>query len=80
MADLKLSALTAVTAVEPPDKLYIVQGTASRRATVQQLIDLILNGDIGTLVDATNDAAAALAGVAVMDVYRNGSVMMIRVT
>ena len=33
----------------------------------------------GTLIDAVDDAAAAVAGVAVGDTYRNGSVLMVRV-
>jgi hypothetical protein len=34
----------------------------------------------GTLINAANDAAAAAAGVAVGQFYRNGSVVQIRVT
>ena len=38
-------------------------------------------GNVGTLVQATNDAAAAdLAGVAVGSLYRNGSQVMVRVS
>lgn len=33
-----------------------------------------------TLTNAVNDAAAASAGVAVGEMYRNGSVLMVRVT
>lgn len=47
--------------------------------TVDRLLHL-LNGDGGiVLTNAANDGAAAAAGVAVGALYRNGSVMMIRV-
>lgn len=36
-------------------------------------------GDLPVLVDAVNDAAAAAAGVAIGRMYRNGSVLMVRV-
>lgn len=35
--------------------------------------------DISALVNAVNDAAAASAGVPVGGMYRNGSVLMVRV-
>lgn len=35
--------------------------------------------DLSTLVNASDDAAAALLGVAVNEMYRNGSVLMVRV-
>lgn len=35
--------------------------------------------DISTLVNAVNDAAAASVGVPVGGMYRNGSVLMVRV-
>ena len=35
--------------------------------------------DISSLVNAINDAAAASAGVPVGGMYRNGSVLMVRV-
>jgi hypothetical protein len=34
--------------------------------------------DISLLVNAVNDAAASAAGVAVGELYRNGSVLMVR--
>jgi hypothetical protein len=37
-------------------------------------------GNVGTLVEAANDAAAATAGVAVGSIYRNGSQVMVRVS
>jgi len=36
-------------------------------------------GQLGTLVNAVNDAAAAAAGVPVSGLYRNGSTVLIRV-
>jgi hypothetical protein len=36
-------------------------------------------GALPQLVDAANDAAAATAGVPVNNIYRNGSVLMVRV-
>lgn len=36
--------------------------------------------EIDALVDAANDTAAATAGVGLNRLYRNGSVLMIRVT
>ena len=36
-------------------------------------------GALPLLVNAANDAAAAVAGVSVNEMYRNGSVLMIRV-
>lgn len=48
--------------------------------TVETLLKL-LNGSGGMLLtDAVNDAAAAAAGVPIGAFYRNGSVVMIRVT
>ena len=45
-------------------------------ATVRALA----SGNVGTLVQATNDATAAAAGVAVGALYRNGSQVMVRVS
>lgn len=44
-------------------------------------IDRIMRaGLFGTLVNAANDGAAATAGVPLNGIYRNGSVVQIRVT
>ncbi len=44
-------------------------------------LDLVIrNVAFGSLTNAANDAAAASAGVAIGELYRNGSVVMIRVT
>lgn len=40
----------------------------------------MLRSDLASLQDAVDDAAAALLGVAVGELYRNGSIVMIRVT
>lgn len=37
-------------------------------------------GTLVSLTDAVDDAAAAIAGVAVGEMYRNGSVLMVRIT
>jgi hypothetical protein len=50
---------------------YITQTDALAR--------LLAGGNIGTLANAANDAAASAAGVAVGALYRNGSVVQIRV-
>lgn len=52
------------------DELSIWDGTAWRENALAAP---------GTLTNAVDDAAAATAGVAVGEVYRNGSVVMIRV-
>lgn len=36
--------------------------------------------DLTTLVNAVNDAAAAADGVAIGEMYRNGSILMVRVS
>jgi hypothetical protein len=50
---------------------YITQTDALAR--------LLAGGNIGTLISAANDAAAAQAGVAIGSYYRNGSVVQVRV-
>ena len=44
------------------------------------LITAMAGGNVGTLTNAANDAAAATAGVAVGQLYRNGSVVQVRET
>ncbi len=41
MADIKLSALAAASTLTASDLIYVVQGAASRRATVQQVLNLV---------------------------------------
>jgi hypothetical protein len=52
-------------------------------AQYQQALDAMVRalaaGQVGTLVNAANDAAAKAAGVAVGSLYRNGSVVQVRV-
>jgi hypothetical protein len=43
------------------------------------LVAAIAAGNLPVLVNAANDAAAAAAGVLVGQIYRNGSVLMMRV-
>lgn len=43
------------------------------------LVTALAAGNLPTLVNAANDAAAAAAGVAVGKAYRNGSVVKVRV-
>lgn len=43
------------------------------------LVAALAAGNLGTLVNAADDAAAALAGVNVGQSYRNGSILMVRV-
>lgn len=44
-----------------------------------QAINHLLNFDYAGLTNAANDAAAAVAGVGVGELYRNGSVLMVRI-
>ena len=44
------------------------------------LISAMAGGNVGTLTNAANDAAAAAAGVAIGQLYRNGSILNVRVT
>lgn len=45
---------------------------------VDALLAAMKNGNAPVLANAANDAAAALAGVAIGQLYRNGSVLMQR--
>lgn len=49
--------------------------------TADAILRALNNYQIGTgLTNAANDAAAAAAGVAVGTIYRNGSILMVRVS
>lgn len=48
-------------------------------ARLDLLIAAMAAGNLPTLVNAANDAAAAAAGVLVGQMYRNGSILMVRV-
>jgi hypothetical protein len=59
------------------------QPFAQYMAKLEACVRALAGGLFGApvqLVNAANDAAAAAAGVAVGQAYRNGSVLMIRVT
>jgi hypothetical protein len=66
----KLDALVAALALDQP-KLD---------ALVAALVTAPSFQNVGPLVNAANDGAAATAGVKVNQIYRNGSVVQIRVT
>lgn len=72
----------------PQPNLRMVQqdGTPARAyvlyfPTLDAAVRALVAGNIGvaTLTNAVNDAAAAAAGVAIGQLYRNGSVVQIRV-
>ena len=48
-------------------------------ARLDALVAALAGGTAPALVNAANDAAAAAAGVQVGNLYRNGSVVMVRV-
>lgn len=47
---------------------------------LDQTVRALAAGQLGSVVNAANDAAAARAGVAVGQLYRSGSQLMIRVS
>lgn len=55
------------------------QSFAQYMAKLDALIVAMAAGNLPTLTNAANDAAAKAAGVAVGQAYRNGSVVQIRV-
>jgi hypothetical protein len=59
--------------------LQFLQYLLTLDATVKALAGNFLGSPI-QLTNAANDAAAAIAGVAIGQLYRNGSVVQIRVT
>jgi len=75
-----LASLTDVSLTSPvADDMLIYDGVTSQFINVPYSLTSI--GDFaGLLVNAANDTAAATAGVFVGQVYRNGSVLQIRVT
>jgi hypothetical protein len=64
-----------VTPADGRPTLPMAQYLQALDAVVRQLA----GGQVGTLVNAANDAAAAKAGVAVGGLYRNGSQVMTRI-
>lgn len=84
----QLARQTAASSVGGTDTLAVVQSGAAKKATVAQTrasptftgtVTLPATVAIATLTDAANDAAAATAGVAVGRLYRNGSILMVRI-
>jgi hypothetical protein len=64
--------------VTPQDgRLFVSQ--AQYMQALDQAVRRVAAGDVGTLVNAATDAAAAAAGVEINSLYRNGSVVMVRV-
>jgi hypothetical protein len=53
---------------------------ASQRELVIAINRLLSLTDFGSLTNAVDDTAAAAVGVNVGELYRNGSVVMVRVT
>jgi len=79
-------AQTATTSLPPqpgPALRWINPVTGIAEGTFRDwalAVDRILRaGQFGTLINAANDGAAAAAGVPLNGIYRNGSVVMIRV-
>ncbi len=63
------------------DRLPVVRGDAPDELTYYASPDALVAGALLTgLTNAVNDAAAAIAGVPVGGIYRNGSVLMVRVS
>ena len=75
-----LASLTDVSITSPiQDDMLVYDGITSQFINVPYSLTSI--GDFaGNLVNAANDTAAATAGVIIGQVYRNGSVLQIRVT
>lgn len=81
-------AQTASTALVQPLPLPSIPWFDSRtgRPTLEfgrwaTALDAVMRGGLlGTLTNAANDGAAAAAGVPLNGLYRNGSVVQIRVT
>lgn len=79
---------TAASSVGGTDTLPVMQSGSDKVATIAQTrasptftgtVTLPSAVALGSLTDAANDAAAASAGVAVGRLYRNGSVLMVRI-
>lgn len=61
------------------DTVYTALGSGGVAPTTAQAVKTNLGFSVAGLGDYANDAAAAGGGVAVGALYRNGSVLMIRV-
>lgn len=77
-------ALPAKTTFPQPATQWLVQqqqlALAQYFAKLDALVTALAQGSAPVLVNAINDVAAAKAGVGVGQFYRNGSVVMVRVT
>lgn len=62
-----------------PKRLPNVPLSPTARETANALNYLLTVADFTSLTNAANDAAAATAGVSIGELYRNGSVVMVRV-
>ena len=71
MADTKISALTAVSASADTDILPVVQGGATKRATLAQMITQIL-GAARTFTKAVHETAVDLGSGTAIDVSLGG--------
>jgi len=71
------SPLTATVPTVPPDQPP--QAWASWLRGMAESLNLLAARANNVPVDAANDAAAAAAGVPVGGLYKNGSVLMVRV-
>lgn len=76
MSNVQIPNLPAVIAVNGTEQFETVQAGVSSRITMNQMRTYVLT--VGG--NFANDAAAAAGGVAVGGLYRNGSVLMIRVS
>jgi len=56
------------------------QALALYLAKFDALVAALAGGNVSTLTNAANDAAAATAGVNIGQLYRNGSQVMVRVS
>lgn len=74
--DVQIAA-TASGVVSGEGELTITADSIDMRSA-EVLLGNVIN--IGTLVNAIDDAAAATAGVALGQIYRNGSLLLVRVT
>jgi hypothetical protein len=77
-------SLPAKNKFDPAFPLVDSSGNATQSfrnymSSLDALVAALAGGTLPTLINAANDAAAAAKGVAVGNMYRNGSVLMMRV-
>lgn len=84
-AQTTANSATSAVALETTNRIAAVSGEATTRAAADALLAPQANPTFSgvitfpLLTNAINDAAAATAGVAVLALYRNGSIVMQRV-